>query len=196
MIQLRKTAILTLFLIVGLWVFPLTASQGVETLVSRNEPGNLGLVRSPVLLFDQQYADSSKPRPWDRPKLKSPTVAFLHAVIPGSIVHGAGHFYAGHDSTGWGLLITEIIGIGFVATGWVAEYISESQNWSDLWILALWRYRLGVMFFLVTWFYDVSEAPKAAEEHNGMLLGKQKRGLGLEFDQQNDRANFRLVVRF
>jgi hypothetical protein len=191
-----KIAAMVLILVVGLWVSSSTASQGVETLVSKNESGNLGLVKSPVFLFDQQYADSSKPRPLDSPKLKSPTVAFLHALIPGSVVHGAGHFYAGHDSTGWAFLIMEGVGIGFLGAWWGVTSLSEFENSLALELLAMVLARLGVFFFTITWFFDMYDAADAAREHNGMLLEKQKKRLGVEFDQQNDRANFRLVVRF
>jgi TM2 domain-containing membrane protein YozV len=196
MIQLRKTVFLALLLIAGLWVSPLGANQGVQTLVTRDESGNLGLVRSPAFLFDQQCADPLPPRALGSLKLKSPTVAFLYALIPGLIVHGAGHFYAGHDTTGWALLIGEGIGLGFVAAWWGVTSISDFENSLALTLLAMVLSRLGTFLFVITWAYDMTEAAGAAREHNGILLEKQKKGLGLEFDQQNGRANLRLVLRF
>lgn len=196
MFRFGKISALVLILVVGLRVPSSTASQSVKTYVSRSELSNLRLVVSPAVFSAQESADSLKPRPLDSPKLKSPTVAFLHALIPGSIVHGAGHFYAGHDSTGWTLLILEGVGIGFLAAWWGVNSISESQNSLALELLAMVLARLGVFFFVITWGFDVFDAPDAAREHNGILLEKQKRGLGLGFDQQGDRANFRLVIRF
>jgi hypothetical protein len=52
------------------------------------------------LLFAQQTQDSTKLQTPPSFKLKSPYMAVFYSVIPGTVLHGAGHVYAGKIGTG------------------------------------------------------------------------------------------------
>ncbi|MBI2393140.1 MAG: hypothetical protein HYV09_26380 [Deltaproteobacteria bacterium] len=71
-----------------------------------------GRVRSPAIALALTIALAattarSEPR-------KHPTLAPVTAVVPGALVHGSGHFVAGHTTTAKRLLITETIGLALV----------------------------------------------------------------------------------
>jgi len=70
-------------------------------------------------------ANESKPA-----NLKSPTTALVIALVPGSVVHGAGHFYAGKTGTALGLFGAEIIGAGLIYAG-VLGSIFEGMEGSE-----------------------------------------------------------------
>ncbi len=55
---------------------------------------------------------------------KSPWVALGLALIPGFIIHGIGHFYAGKPLVGSVLLICGIIGTGLIIVGFIIIAVS------------------------------------------------------------------------
>ncbi len=110
-------------------------------------------------------------------KHKSPALAGGLAFIPGIVVHGTGHFYAGHWMKGLGLLTIEAASIA-VIYGQANDAIKAvdamnanskngqismdvSQAYSTLGIVMV-----GTMAFLYSWFDDMAGAPIAAKEYN------------------------------
>lgn len=178
---------MVLILIVGLQVPSSTASQSVKTYVSRSESRNLRLVVSPTILSVQESADSLRPPATGSPKRKSPTVAFLYALIPGAIVHGAGHFYAGADSIGRELQEREVLGIGMILIWLPLAYVACDVT--AVHVLAL----IGVILFVESWVVDLVGAPLAAKKYNEGLLGGENTGAAFDPDKRNDYIGFRIT---
>jgi len=101
-------------------------------------------------------------------KLKSPTTAFLIALVPGSVVHGAGHFYAGKPKTGVFLFSMELIGAGLFYLGALSSFGEQSENNSskDGTVVKFF----GFALFVGSWVADVIGAPKAVKKWNNELL--------------------------
>jgi hypothetical protein len=111
-------------------------------------------------------ANESKPG-----KLKSPTTALVIALVPGSVVHGAGHFYAGKTKTAFVLFGAEIIGAGMAFLGGAVSSAphdtgGESGSGGDAVLI------LGLGLFVGSWMYDVMQSPLVVKNQNDKLLGK------------------------
>lgn len=124
--------------------------------------------------IDSSYKEQTRP---DSLRLKNPDIALLIAILPGSVVHGAGHFYAGKPLTGVALLGLEIIGTGLVFFGAV-EGLGEameggSKGNPEGTIL------IGFSLFLFSWIYDIIGAPLTIAKENERILQKQAGRLGL-----------------
>jgi len=181
-----KIAALTLLLIRCLWVHSSSANQSVKTFVSKGESRNPGLLRSSTILFTEQKADSVAARAPHSPKLKSPTTATILAIFPGVAVHGLGHFYAGADSSAWGMLAVEGISLAIVGLGFLIPFGE----------LAYIPAFCASLLFLVSWWADMMLAPEAVKEHNKRVLEQQKTEFGFQFHQRNDQMGFRVVAGF
>ncbi len=94
-------------------------------------------------------------------KLKSPTLAFVIATVPGFAVHGAGHFYAGKKRDAVLLFAGELASFGLLYAG--AGGLVASSGESDK---ATTLYFLGFSLFITTWIYDLFGALAAAKEYN------------------------------
>lgn len=97
--------------------------------------------------------------------LKSPSAAIFLALVPGFIIHGLGHYYAGYPRTGNVLLITE--GSSFVffflAFGLALD---DSDSIDTAGVLAV-----GAFFgFLGSWAYDIIGAPLVIRKNNKKVL--------------------------
>jgi len=104
-------------------------------------------------------------------KLKSPTKALVIALVPGSVVHGAGHFYAGKTKTAFVLFGAEIIGAGMAFLGGAVSNLphdtgGESGSGGDAVLI------LGLGLFVGSWMYDVMQSPLVVKNQNDKLLGK------------------------
>ncbi len=164
---------LTMLLVCFLWAITYPSTNEVQTYVSKN-----GLISSPKfehseLLFAQQMEDSIKVRRTDSihserartAKLKEPYKAFLYAVVPGVVVHGTGHFYAGKTTTGFLLLGSELVGatliLGGTSTGW-----GRSSPTREGFTVAL----IGGTLFFGSWIYDMVKSPLIVQKQNQKLL--------------------------
>ena len=98
-------------------------------------------------------------------KKKSPTAAFLIALVPGSVVHGAGHFYAAKPKTGFVLLGSEIVGIGLFMGGALSGFAGNEGN-DRLETIGF----VGFSLFIVSWLYDMINAPLEVKKQNQKLL--------------------------
>jgi hypothetical protein len=110
-----------------------------------------------------EKAKESKPA-----KLKSPIAALVIAVVPGSVVHGAGHFYAGKTGTAIGLFGAEAVGVVLVLGSGISR-LDKTES-SDRVDAIEW---VGVAMFFGSWLYDVVESPFVVKNRNDKILGKE-----------------------
>jgi hypothetical protein len=125
-------------------------------------------------------------------RLKDTSKAILYAAIPGFVVHGAGHFYAGKTKTGLLLLGTEVLSLAFLVVGALAEFgQSESGGKADvdpgLFFVS------GTVLFYGSWLYDLFASPGAVKKRNEELL--RNRDAGVELELREDTYYLRLVVK-
>lgn len=169
----------------------------IDTLISSLQPGYSSH------LFAQQMEDSIRversdfTRSGDSQTLKpkEPYTAFLYAVAPGVIIHGAGHFYAGATTTGWILVAGEIISLPLLTYA-IGVGIGESTNGSssngDAEIIGMFAGTL----FIGTWIYDLIDAPLAVRRQNQKLLWKQNLGFQFGFERRTESAKIQIIKRF
>ncbi|MDH4222977.1 MAG: hypothetical protein OEV55_05485 [candidate division Zixibacteria bacterium] len=115
---------------------------------------------------DLAYKDNKSP---DSLKLKDPREALFYAILPGFIVHGAGHFYAGKPKTGAFLVVGEVIGAGLIFLAGLAS-MPDNNTSSSGGVDAIAF--IGVSLFAVTWLYDIVESPFVVKRNNQRILGK------------------------
>jgi len=113
--------------------------------------------------------------------------ALLFALLPGSIIHGAGHFYAGSHDTGNLLFIFEIFGGVLLASGYkdVSSHEVSQSSGIHPGIVA------GYVIFMTTWVYDIINAPDEAEKYNKQM-GKAKKGLSVIIKDINSKKSLLL----
>lgn len=103
----------------------------------------------------------------DTLRLKNPNTAMVIAILPGSIVHGAGHFYARRPVTGAALLGIEMVSLVFFVRA-IGQGLSDTgnpeQERQDSFI--------GTTLFFGSWFYDIIVAPMTIAKENEKILGK------------------------
>jgi TM2 domain-containing membrane protein YozV len=125
---------------------------------------------------------------------KSPALAGTLAFIPGIVVHGAGHMYAGSWMKGLGLLAIEGLTVGVIAnnvstgTSDIQALSNSTKNNQIPTDVSSAYSKAGIiivcgMGFLWSWFDDMAGAPIAATEYNKLL------------DQENNQAHLRLQPR-
>jgi len=143
------------------------------------------------LLLAQQTNDSAKVDSVKLGKLKSPWIAFGIALVPGAIIHGAGHFYAGKTTTGFLLLGAEGVGAYLAFLSAIASF-PEGEDSADV---ELWGF-VGFVLFAGSWVYDVVMSPIAVKKDNQKLVGKKSTNLKFEFDHKYDSIRVVLVRQF
>ena len=168
-----------------IWLLPAkTCPATTQTYVSKSSYS--------ALLFAQQTNDSVKIENFDSRKLKSPWIAFGIALVPGAVVHGAGHFYAGKIRTGFLLLGTEVVGASLLvyaavssfAVAWGGEYDPEAE----LWAIG------GLVLFVGSWAYDMVGSPLSVKKQNEKLLqGKQSK---LKFQMKDGELKLVIMKNF
>jgi hypothetical protein len=122
-------------------------------------------------------------------RMKNPNMALLYSVIPGFLIHGSGHVYAGDISTGIIIFGSELAGVGLMFLGGLGGFENgESTNDGDYAIFA------GSVLFVGSWLYDIIESPMAVKKRNRKLL-KQK-SMGLEFRMKDAGPKLTVVWRF
>ncbi|MGB2696486.1 MAG: hypothetical protein WBD28_01345 [Candidatus Zixiibacteriota bacterium] len=110
--------------------------------------------------------------------LKDPKEALFYAIVPGFVVHGAGHFYAGETKTGIALLATELMSFGFYVVA-VLEGLGKTESRED----HSGAYAAtAVVLFMGSWGFDIFRAPKMVMKQNQELQKKQGLNLKLEAD--------------
>lgn len=102
-------------------------------------------------------------------KAKDPFRAFVYALVPGAVVHGAGHFYAGKTGTGLVLLGSELAGATLLLVSVGMSWEEGSQTLESFPV----AFAGGALFF-GSWIYDMIGAPLAVQRENrGALQGKR-----------------------
>jgi len=179
------------------------SAGNIETYVSQNSLTNLLPARPSIFFFSQQMEDSIKVEIPDsiqgeldqNEKLKEPHKAFVYALVPGLVVHGAGHFYAGETTTGWILVTGEVLSL-VMLTYAIGVGIGESTNGStsngDAEIVGIFAGTL----FIGTWIYDIIGAPLAVQKYTEEFLRKKNVGLEFDFDHRSEFVKFQIVKRF
>lgn len=104
----------------------------------------------------------------DTLRLKNPNTAIVIAILPGSIVHGAGHFYARRPVTGAALLGIEAVSLVFFVRA-IGQGLSDTgspeQERQEVFI--------GTTLFFGSWLYDIIFAPLTIAKENERILEKQ-----------------------
>jgi len=131
-------------------------------------------------------------------ELRSPTKAFLIAFLPGSVVHGAGHFYAKKPKTGRILLGVQGAGMLFTFFGWVGAYgpwlVEETPHAEEKIKIGKVLFYSGITLFAGSWIYDMIGAPLQAKAHNKKIM--QRYGLSLKIQPQKNEIKLILVKNF
>ena len=132
----------------------------------------------------------------DESARKEPVVAFAVALIPGSVVHGLGHYYAGDPETGKTLLVTEGVSLGLVLVGGVflSSQLNSLECSSDCVIGAI-SISAGTIGFLGSWVYDVIGSPFAAQRYN-RKLEKTETSWGISAYKHDDKYLLTVSLSF
>ena len=107
----------------------------------------------------------------DSLKLKNPNTALFWAIVPGSVVHGAGHFYARKAGTGFILLGVEMVGLGLTLAGAVSsigQMDSATKEGNPEMLLSA-----GVILYFGSWLYDIIGAPLTLARENEKIIEKK-----------------------
>jgi hypothetical protein len=139
---------------------------------------------SPFLLA-QQLQDLTAVKKMSSLKLKSPYFALFYSFVPGIIVHGSGHFYAGKTNTGYLLLGTEAAGLLLLYLGF-EEALGGSAYRNDADVMG-WT---ELALFSGSWLYDVIGSPIAVQKQNQKLF----KGENTELRFQPKDSGLRLVL--
>lgn len=87
----------------------------------------------------------------------SPATAFVIALVPGALLHGAGHMYAGDLQTARWLALSEAAGYAAMFTAHVRG--ADTTDRTDGTAIV---YGVGASLFFGSWLYDILAAPAAA----------------------------------
>jgi len=131
-------------------------------------------------------------------KSKSPATALVIALVPGAVVHGAGHFYAGKTKTAIGLFGAEIIGgvlVFFGALGSSLQSDTEGESGSNAGPIVLF---LGLGLLVGSWIYDIAESPAVISRQNDQTPEKKPfpHDLDLQLEKDNQQIKCLLVKHF
>ena len=130
-------------------------------------------------------------------KLKSPTKAFVIALVPGSVVHGAGYFYAGKTKTALGVFGAEILGAGMAYVGALGMSLTSDTGGKTTGAGGV-LFIFGLGLFTGSWIYDVIGSPFAVKNENDKILGKKPfpYDLNMKFDEKQQQIKCLVVKRF
>ncbi len=181
---------LTMLLVCFLWA--ITYPSTIQAYVSKNGLINPNQQRYSGFLFAPQMGDSVKVARADSIKLKDPKMAVLYSVIPGILVHGSGHFYAGKTKTGYWLLGAEVAGAAIVYVSVLAGYAASEAG--EVGTVAGFGVLGGGLLFVGSWVYDVVKSPIAVKKQNEELL--QRRHSGLRLQIKDEKLKLVVTWRF
>jgi hypothetical protein len=187
--SLSVTLVVIYVLVLSVKVY--SSTDKPQTYVSKS-----GSISSPQyeysgLLLAQQMKDSTRVESFDSIKLKDPNMAILYAVIPGIVIHGAGHFYAGKRTTAAVLFASGFIGASCVYVGGLSG-LERTAPTETGYILII----TGAILFTGSWTYDLIGAPLAVQKQNQNFLGKRSADLKFEFDHKHDSIKVVLTRQF
>lgn len=76
------------------------------------------------------------------------------SIVPGILLHGSGHYFAGYDETGKDLLVLSGIGIGTAAIGITGLAFSGGADEFAPYLIPMSI--LGITTYLSTWIFDIA----------------------------------------
>lgn len=169
---------MTILVVCFLSVEVIPSTSKVRSYVFKDSGRNLSQHGVSQLLFVQHTKDSLwVVQPYSI-KLKDPYMAIFYAFIPGLVIHGSGHFYAGKTETGFWLLGAEVAGVSIVYVSALAGYAaSEAGRISEV---AEFGAIGGLLLFVGSWVYDVVKSPLVVKEQNQKLLQRRQGQLNLK----------------
>jgi hypothetical protein len=191
-----RTIVLAMLFICFVYLEAHPSTTGIQTSVIKNkfsfwQDNKLGFLKYEYLnqLPTEQNNEPNMNITIDSLKLKDPKMALFYAIIPGIIVHGAGHFYADKPVTGLILIGVEGAGLMFMMSGVVSQFnenrVSESGGIDGV---------VGITLFLGSWFYDLIGAPIAVNKENEDLLQQKK--TSLQFQPKNGGFKVAIIYKF
>jgi hypothetical protein len=180
---------LAVLLICLLWSNTYPSTGKVQTYVSKGSMISSLKVERLKPLFAQQTEDTIKVHTLDSLTLKDPNYAIFVALVPGAVVHGAGHFYSGNIGTGLILLASEAVGAGFIAWG-AATGVERGEPTGEGMVYVA----IGSTLFFGSWAYDLVFAPLGIKKKNEELL--RERNTELKFRIRDGDVRIDMVWRF
>jgi hypothetical protein len=126
-------------------------------------------------------------------RLKDPNKALLYAAIPGFVVHGAGHFYAGKTKTGLLLLGTELVAFAFLVQSALLDW-AEAESGAKQPVDPVVPLAIGTVLFYGCWLYDLFASPGEVKKRNEELL--KTANMDIELGLKQNTYCLKLVKRF
>ena len=140
-------------------------------------------------LFSQQMKDSTIDNKKESLKLKNSNMAIFYAIIPGIVIHGAGHFYAGKHRTAAILFSSGLIGASSAFMGAFTSYDRNAPT-NTGYVLII----TGAALFIGSWTYDLFGAPIAVNNQNQILM--QRKNTEMKFQLKDSGLRLALVYHF
>jgi hypothetical protein len=178
-----KVLLFSLLITCSLHINSLGSTNTVKTFVSNGNLKKAELTSVSILFYAQKIENSAGDSVLDSiptfhpdlKKRKEPFKAFIYALGPGAIVHGAGHFYAGETSMGFVLLGSEMVGgvllLAGVASGWEGGGNQGPTREGFPIFFA------GAALFFGSWIYDMIKSPLIVQQQNQELLKAKQTSL-------------------
>jgi hypothetical protein len=126
-------------------------------------------------------------------RLKDPAMALFYSVIPGLVVHGSGHFYAGKRKTGFLLLGIELLSFAILVDAAMLDW-AESETGAKQWIDPGVPYVIGTVLFWGSWLYDLFRSPVEVKKRNEELL--RSGNIDIEFEIKESLYCLKLAKKF
>jgi TM2 domain-containing membrane protein YozV len=180
---------LAIALTAGCWAYCCASPDDDQTYPSETGLMSLQAEQHSSPLSAQRPQDPVTHEKVDSIRLRDPNYAIFVALVPGAVVHGAGHFYAGKPGTGTALFVSEVTGLGLCYLG--AMTAMGSGEYSTGGVVAV---SAGLALFIGSWAYDVALAPLSIKKENEKLL--PDRQTRLELRLKNGDVRLVTVFRF
>jgi hypothetical protein len=164
-----------------------SSASAVQTLVSARSKTNSTFAQHTANPSALQVQDSTGVQSPDSLKLKDPNMALFYAVIPGIVLHGSGHMYAGKTPTAIVLFGCELLGAGVAMMGALSQIDGPNETGQNTVLI-------GSLVFWGTWIYDLIGSPMAVNSQNRKLLDQKK--AGLELRTRDAQPRVAVVWRF
>ena len=185
---------LTLLLTLVVPARALPSTDHVQTYVSQNDSPLVAWNGPSDLLVAERQEDSIMVSREVYGRTKDPGKALFYALVPGLVVHGAGHFYAGDKTAGWVLVGGEVLSLCLIA--YASRVRSDYKPLaSDLDDETETIGYFGLGLFVGTWIYDVIGAPIAVQRENRELLGGEDIHLRFGLDRASHSVRVQIAKR-